>query len=586
MSSNPSTEPARASKGRIRSAIDSRKPARGELRRDAVASLPSAVSAVPDGLASATLVGVNPVFGIYSSMVGPPVGGLTASTRMMVVTTTTAAALAAGSALSSIPEGEDRERALVLLTALAGAVMIAAGLLKLGRFIRFVSRSVMLGFLSGVAVNIMLGQLPDLVGAEAEGSTSLSKAFNVLTDPGAWDPATAVIGIATLAALVGLAQTRLASVAALIAVAVPAIVVAVAGLGSVVLVGDAQDIPSGLPTPALPRLGDLSTDVAVGALSVAVIVLIQGAGVAQANPNIGGRRATNDGDFLAQGAANVAAGLFRGIPVGGSVSATALSRSSGARSRWAAILMGFWVLVVLVALSGLVSQVVSATLAAILLVAGAGSLRPRELLLIWKTGGIARIVLPLTFVATLALPVASAVAIGLGISLLLQLNQGALDLRLVERSRNSDGRQVETPAPQHLADGQLVVLEVYGSLLYAGARTLQRLLPQPGTATRTVVVLRLRGHTTIGATFLSVVAEYSDALAAGGGRFYLTGLDPEVVDEFHQGLAPDDLRQLRLVVATEVVGDSTSQAVEEGTAWLVGHEPAPRPDPSGPRTPE
>jgi sulfate permease, SulP family len=109
------------------------------LRQDAVAGVPGAIASVPDGMASAVLVGVNPVYGLNASMAGPVGGGLAVSTRLMVVTTTTAAALAAGSALGSF-SGADRPEALFVLSALAGLMMIAAGVLRSGRFTRFVSR--------------------------------------------------------------------------------------------------------------------------------------------------------------------------------------------------------------------------------------------------------------------------------------------------------------------------------------------------------------------------------------------------------------------------------------------------------------
>ena len=104
----------------------------GTLGQDAVAGVLGAIASVPDGMASAVLVGVNPVYGLYGSMAGPIGGGLTVGSRLMVVTTTTAAALAAGSALSGVA-GADRSEALFLLTALAGVMMVAAGLFRVGR---------------------------------------------------------------------------------------------------------------------------------------------------------------------------------------------------------------------------------------------------------------------------------------------------------------------------------------------------------------------------------------------------------------------------------------------------------------------
>ena len=153
----------------VMSRLRSVAPERKHVKADALAGLPGAISSVPDGMASGILAGVNPVHGLYASFIGPIAGGSTASTRLMVITTTSAAALAAGSGIEHLSPDE-RSQALVLLTIVAGAFMVVAGVLRLGRYTRFVSHSVMLGFLSGVGVNIILGQLSDLTGATAEGS--------------------------------------------------------------------------------------------------------------------------------------------------------------------------------------------------------------------------------------------------------------------------------------------------------------------------------------------------------------------------------------------------------------------------------
>ena len=172
-------------------------PRRATLKTDALAGLPGAIGSVPDGMAASVLTGVNPVHGLYASFAGPVAGGLTASTKLMVITTTSAAALAAGSALEDLTPDE-RPGALFLLTLIAGAAMIAAGLLRLGRFTRFVSHSVMIGFLSGVAVNIIAGQIPDVTGAQAEGSIALQKAWDVIIHPSRIDPASLLAGAARL----------------------------------------------------------------------------------------------------------------------------------------------------------------------------------------------------------------------------------------------------------------------------------------------------------------------------------------------------------------------------------------------------
>ena len=199
--------------------------------------------------------------------------------------------------------------------------------------------------------------------------------------------------------------------------------------------------------------------------------------------------------------------------MGGSVGQTALNVSVGAKTRWAAIWSGVWLLVILALFSGLVARIVVPTLAAILIFAAIGSLQPGEVRSIMRTGRGSQIAVITTFGATLFLPVAAAVGIGVALSLLLQLNQEAMDLAVVELVPRDDGLFEERKPPAVLASGQVTILDVYGSLMYAGSRTLQAHLPDPAGARSPVVVLRLRRRTSLGATFVKVVGDYADRLA-------------------------------------------------------------------------
>jgi SulP family sulfate permease len=558
---------------RLRGGVASIAPRRSDLRADALAGLPGAISSVPDGMAASVLAGVNPIHGLYASFAGPIAGGLTSSTRLMVITTTSAAALAAGSAVAGVPE-EERSSALIMLTAMAGVIMIAAALLRVGRYLRFVSQSVMLGFLTGIAVNIVLGQVPDLAGVSAQGGLALTKAWYVVGHPAEIDPASLTAGATALALLMLLARTRLRLVSSLVALAVPTVAVVLVDNATVARVRDVGHIPAGLPLPQLPDLSAWTPGLLTGAFAVAAIVLVQGAGVAEAAPNRDGSRSSTNQDFTAQGVANLAAGVFAGQPVGGSVGQTALNVSAGARSRWGAVWSGTWMLVILAAFSGLVAQVAMPTLAAVLVVAAVGSLKPAEVLTIARVGSTPLIAMTATFVATLLLPVAAAVGVGVTISLLLQLNQESLDLRVTRLVPVGEGRFQESPVPHGLADHDVVILDVYGSLFYAGARTLQRRLPDPKDAVAPVVVLRLRGRTTLGATFQRVVGDYAKTLTARDGCLFLSGLDAEVARRWEQTGFPESAGRVRLYRATPTIGESTYAAF----LGASGHGVAPVPD--------
>lgn len=497
------------------------------LRSDFVAGLINAVVSVPDGLASAALAGVNPVYGLYTSMTAAITGSAVVSTQLMQVATTSASALAAGQAIESYP-ADQRDTALFTLAVLTGIFLAVFGLLKLGRLVRFVSHAVMTGFLIGVAVVLILDQFAPLVGYSPEGANEITQFVDIFLHVDQWDVRTVIAGVLALAVMVGLSRTKLSSISSLIALVAPALIVFVLGWGGVELVSDVSMIPRGFPAFTPPDLTLVTPGLMLAAFSLAVVIAVQGAGVSQSYENPDGSPVSASRDMLAQGAANVAAGLFSGIPAGGSVGQTALNVSVGARSRWGGIFGGLWMLAIVLLFPGLVGEVPMAVLAALMIVAGFGAIDFREASSIWQTGSVPCWSIVITFLATLVLSVPMAVATGVVFTIILFLASSASDVTIRAMEMWEGHHIAEVDPPRTLASDAVTVLNVYGSLFFAGARTLGEALPDPDDATHPVVVLRMRGRTQVGATLIDVLDEYADELANRGGRLYLAGVDADV----------------------------------------------------------
>ncbi len=134
---------------------------------DLISGLVNAIVSIPAGLANGVLAGINPVYGLYSMMIGTPVAALFTSSVIMNVDSTSATSLATFDALVNVPD--DQELAyLVVLALLVGMIMILLGVLKLGSLVRYISNSVMTGFLSGPGVLTILGQVGDFTGYYSE----------------------------------------------------------------------------------------------------------------------------------------------------------------------------------------------------------------------------------------------------------------------------------------------------------------------------------------------------------------------------------------------------------------------------------
>jgi SulP family sulfate permease len=520
-------------------------------------------------MASGILAGVDPMYGLYACMIGPIVGGIFASTVLMVVATTSASALVAGQALISLSDG--RETALFMMVVLAGVFQILFGLLRLGRFTEFVSYSVMTGFLAGIAVVLILSQLPIVAGYEVTGSNSLAKTIDLIGKLDNLNVTSIALAGLTLVIAVTLQHTRLDKFSGLLAIAIPTVLVALLDLERVQTVEDLANIPRGVPLPGLPSFAP-TLEVITGALSVAVIVLAQGAGVTQSVPNPDGTRSNASRDFVAQGAANVVSGFFRGLPVGASAAATALGVASGARRRWAAVFSGLWMALLVVALPGVVSSVAMPALGALLIFAGLRSIKPSEAAAVWRAGWPSRLVIVTTFAFTLLLPIQAAVGLGVLLSAVLFMNQTSTDVSVVQVVDLPDGRMKERKPADRLASDQVTVLDVYGDLFFAGARTLQRMLPVPDGARDPVVILRLRGRTHLGATLIEVLSEYADSLRAVHGRLYITGLGEDAYRHLVHTRGFRRCGPLRAYRATPIVGESMHRALTDAESWLTSHD--------------
>lgn len=548
-----------------------RSASRGNLVPDLIAGLTTGVANIPDAMASAILAGINPLQGLYAVMIGTPLGAFFGSSAFMNVAATSALAITAGSAVAGYSE-DARAGAITTLALLTGLVMLIAGLLKLGRLLRFVSNSVVIGFLTGVSINVILSQLGDFTGYASEYSNKVVKAIDTLLHLNQIDLQTTAIGLLTVAVILLVDRTRLRNFSMLFGMLIGSVVVVILGWIEVQLVSDVATIPDTLKLITIVQLPDLTLAPALiaDAIALAIIALVQGAGVSKAYPNPDGKYPDSSRDFVGQAAANIGAGFFQGMPIGGSVSATALNISSGARSRWANVFSGLVVVVAVLVFSPAVSQVAMPAMAAVLIVAGFQSIKWNRIADIWATGWPPRIVMLVTLVLTLAIPLQQAVFLGVLLSILAYFFiTSTHEVRLTQIIQNPDGTVAEGPAPAELASNAVTVLQIYGNMTFTGAETLEQYLPKASSATRPVVILRLRAQEGIGSSFITVLERYSQQVKAVDGRLMVAGISKKVKGQLYRTETTSDLLGPENVfVATTNLGASTRAALAAAQRWL------------------
>ncbi len=532
--------------------------------REGLAGLAGAIGSVPEVLA-----GANPMTGLYASVAGPVAGGVLQSTSVMVIATTSAAAVTTAEVMNASPA--DPVRTLATLTVLAGVLMVVATRLGFARLMRFVSASVMSGFMFGVGLILVLGQLADATGVTTSGGSTLEKALNTLQQWQSFSLPSMLTAATAILVSVLLGRGKLVALAPLIGIVIPTVVIKLTGADVATVATTSGPIAVGLPPLALPDPRLISPTLVAAAVALTIVVLVQAAGVGVAYPNPGDRGNDVSRDFYAQGGANVASGLIGGIPVGGSVGQTAFNVMAGG-SRLAVVLSGLWMLVFVVALGPLLSDVPMPALAGLLILAGFGALKPRELARSWQTGWASGAAAVITMVATLLVPIHVAVLIGVILSLLLVGITSASSTRVVALERDGE-RWRRTEVPSTLPPGRISVLDVEGSGSFTSVPALVAQLPQPPQAARerpdvqpAVVVLRLHGHLRTNLTFTKALQTYAEKMEHSDGALIVCGLQPAAITQLRSAGLPESVT---LVAQGAELEGSLEQAYAMAADWLA-----------------
>jgi high affinity sulfate transporter 1 len=344
-------------------------------RQDVVAGLVLTVLLVPQGMAYAALAGLPPVTGLYTSVVALLAYALFGTSTFLVLGPDSALGpMIAAALLPLLGAHGDPSRAIALaglLALLMGAFCVAAGFARIGILAELFSKPVRVGFLNGIAVVVLVSQLPKLFGftTTATGAYDELEAFARGVRDGATVMAALAVGVASLAVI--LACRRWCP-------RVPGIVLAVAGAAAATAVFDLSGagvtvvgpIPSGFPVPSFPAVGlhDL-TALLVPAAGLAFVTLADSAALSRSISTQRGEHLDANREIVALGLANAAAGLFQGFPVGASATRTAVARSAGSRTQLAAVVGAVAILAVLITDSGLGRNLPQSTLAAIVIAA-------------------------------------------------------------------------------------------------------------------------------------------------------------------------------------------------------------------------
>jgi high affinity sulfate transporter 1 len=392
---------------------------RPTARRDVLAGLTVAALALPSGMAYAQLAGLPAVAGLYALLLPSVAYALLGSSRQLIVGPEgSLAALVAASILplaaASSPEAVELA---AMLSLLCGACFVAAYLLRLGWIADYFSRPVLIGYIHGVAVVLIVGQLGKLLGLDIAALDPLPQLAEVVREIGGADLTTVAVGVGAVVAL-AVARLTVPKLPAALGVVVAGIALQeLVGLGDhgVALVGA---VPSGLPVPSLPSPGASDTlTLLPSALGLFLVCFADEVLTARSYAGRHGQHVDAGRELLAMGAAQAASGITKGMPVGGSGSRTAVNDAMGARSQVSSLVAAAAVLVVLLFLTGPIADLPKAVLGAAIVVAAAGLIEPATWRALWRADRAEVAIAAITAAGVIGVGVLQAIVVAVALSI-------------------------------------------------------------------------------------------------------------------------------------------------------------------------
>ena len=537
--------------GRRPRAERSRRWFREDARRDVLAGLTVAVMGVPQAMAYALIAGLPPVYGLYTAMITCVVAAVLGSSNHLVTGPTNAICMVILSLTAHLPDryGVTVLEAALLLTFLTGAIQVAFGLLRMGGIVRYVSNSVIVGFTAGAGILIATNQIKNILGFKFEGH--VEGFFNVVIETvrhlPETNPLALVLALTTAVVVVVVPKINRHIPAALVGI------VAAGGLAFVLgwhdpamgdrkidIVKDIEPIRATLARFHLPQLisnpnWELTREIGMGALALALLGLIEAASIARAIASQSGQRLDFTREFVAQGSGNVVGSFFLSFAGSGSFTRSAVCYKSGGRTRMAAVFSALWTGVMVLALAPLANYIPKASLAGLLIVIAYTMIEKERLALTWKSGANSRTVLLGTLISTLVLPLEYAIFVGVFLSILFLLRTtGQTDLTQLVPQEDSGFEEV----PFNRAPPSAVaVVNMEGDLYFAAVEDLDyELLRMIKPETR-VIVLRMKRLRAVGSTAMAMLEHYWKLLRDRGIHLVVCGIE----EEMHQIMANSGL---------------------------------------------
>lgn len=501
----------------------------GDLRRDLLAGLTVAIVALPLSMALAIASGASPAVGLHTAIVAGFLISALGGSRVQIGGPTAAFIPVVFGVIAHY--GYD---GLVMATLMAGAMLIVAGLLRLGTLVKYMPQPVITGFTAGIAVSIFSSQIKDLLGLDIASVPAefFARWKTYAAHIGSLNPHAAGLALATLALLIALRRWRPTWPAFLIAVVAATLATVALHLPVETIVTHFGPIPRELPMPHLPAF-DLARmhELLPSAFTIAFLGGVESLLSAVVSDGMIGGRHRSNCELVAQGVANTASALIGGLPATGAIVRTATNARAGARSPIAGMAHALFILVFVLVAAPLANQVPLPAMAAMLLIIAWNMSEIERIRQLMRSPIGDRLVLLITFVLTVTIDLTVAVEVGVVLAAFLFMHRMSevvameSHVDLVEADEDDFTRARRTVQRDVLPKG-VEAYRVSGPLFFAVANRIDDVLRAFGTSPR-VFILRLRLVPLIDASGATAIGSLVERCRREGIALIFTGLQPQ-----------------------------------------------------------
>jgi SulP family sulfate permease len=502
------------------------------LRADALAGLTVAVVALPLAMALAIASGATPDKGLITAVVAGFLISALGGSRFQIGGPTGAFVVVVFNVIAQ--HGYD---GLVLATLMAGVMLVAAGLLRFGTWIKYIPEPVVTGFTAGIAVIIFTSQLKDLFGLTLDEVPAefLPKLTALWAARDSLDAATFAIAAAALAAILALRHFAPRAPAFLVAVVGASLAVLLLGLPVETIGSRFGAIASSLPVPHLPAFSlNQAVEVLPAAFTIAFLAGVESLLSAMVADGMTGARHRSNCELVAQGIANTASACFAGLPATGAIARTATNIRSGARSPIAGILHAAFLLLFMLVAAPLASYVPLASLAAVLVIVAWNMSEIDKFLSLLRAPAGDAVVLLVTFFLTVMVDLTAAIEVGVVLAAILFMHRMAQVVQ-VEKGvgfLQGDVADAEIPALDYAFQTLPAGVEMFslrGPLFFGAARSLRDALEAVPVPPR-VFILRMRNVPMIDSSGVAALSDFISRCRARGVAVIVSGIRPQPRD--------------------------------------------------------